>query len=918
MRSLKQIRLPIYAFLFTVLALSIAAETDAEDLVYRLDNGMEVILRENHSSPMVASVVFVRSGSKYESVYENGITHFLEHLLFDGTTNLSREELDASIRDLGGMINAFTRKDLTAYLVLMPRQYIDYGLTVQADMLFNSIFPEEELAKERKVVLEEINRDTDAPGSAAEAFFTGKAYAGTDYDRPVLGYRSFIENISREAIIDYWKRYYVPKNMTTLIIGDFDSEVMKTTLASIFGGYVDSSAGESPAAGATVTATVLGTTLSGQTVLDTVANVKSTYINFSFDAPHHSDPDYLATDLLSQYLSMDDISPLMIALKGGSEPLASEASVSLATYEEFSRLEVSVITENPDNADKIVSTVLDQLGTISGHSADNESLEGIKTSVRTSDIYNSEKLYFLAFMISPMMASTGWDFIQTYPDELAKVQWSDCQRAAERWLASPQYVVTTVKPVGETESTPYTPEQMSPEEVTAYFDTARFTQYNLEQGYPLTFPETDSVSLTYEDPSEYHREVLSNGLTVIIKSNPDTRVFGVNVIGKGRSANEPDQKAGITDFVNRCLEKGTVTRNASELSRDLAKIGANVTLYDNPWIPYDDRYTTRRFSFMKFETIDEFAEKGFHLFTEMILYPSFDSVEVENVRRSMMGTLGRDSGSPSKVARDAFYAALFEGKQYAKPIMGTPRTLAMITAEDLKNHHATYYSPSNMILSIVTRRPISEVKQWVDTRFGRLTYPEFVATECEDPEPLIEKKVTHTDLEKEQISIYLGCTLPDANHVEATSINVATTILSNRLYLNLREKQGLAYSVGAGSTLDRKFGWFYTSIGTASNNYQTALDGMLLQIDKLRLDGPSPEEVVNARNQVLGRQMRAELSSINQAYYLGVNEYLGRELDYSSKFLENLAAVDVESVRRAASRYFRTDAYVLATAGKRP
>ncbi len=151
---------------------------------YQLDNGMQVILKENHSSPMVASIVFVRSGSAYEGKFENGITHFLEHLLFDGTTQMTREQLEKSISDLGGYINAFTRKDMTGYLVLLPKQYIDYGMTVQTDMLFNSVIPESELLKERNVVIEEIKKDMDAPGAPAEEFFTEKAYGMTRFWPP--------------------------------------------------------------------------------------------------------------------------------------------------------------------------------------------------------------------------------------------------------------------------------------------------------------------------------------------------------------------------------------------------------------------------------------------------------------------------------------------------------------------------------------------------------------------------------------------------------------------------------------------------------------------------------------------------------------------------------------------------------------
>ncbi len=352
MRFNSKVKAIFAAFIFTVVTFTAVSNCLADDEVYRLDNQMEVILKENHSSPMIASIIFVKSGSKYESEYENGITHFLEHLLFDGTINLSREELDRSIRDLGGYINAFTRKELTAYLVLMPRQYIDYGLTVQADMLFNSVIPENELAKERKVVLEEINRDSDSPTAAQEAFFTEKAYAGTRYNRPVLGYKAFIENIPREAIIDYWKKYYTPGNMTVLIIGDFDTENMKSSVQTIFGAIPDSSA-QTIAPDPALPIANEGA-IDGQHVYDTVANVTSTHVNLSFEAPRFSEDDYLAVDLLSQYLGMDDVSPLMNALHGGADPLASEAYVSLVTTSEFSRLEISATTDNPDNADRIV------------------------------------------------------------------------------------------------------------------------------------------------------------------------------------------------------------------------------------------------------------------------------------------------------------------------------------------------------------------------------------------------------------------------------------------------------------------------------------------------------------------------------------------------------------------------------------
>ncbi len=405
-------------------------------------------------------------------------------------------------------------------------------------------------------------------------------------------------------------------------------------------------------------------------------------------------------------------------------------------------------------------------------------------------------------------------------------------------------------------------------------------------------------------------------MTLIIKSNPSSRVFAMNVLGKNRSTNEAADKAGITDFINRLLEKGTATRNASELSRDLAKIGANVTLYDNPWIPYDDRYTSRSFSFMKFGTIDDFAEKGFNLFADMVLLPSFENEEVENVRRSMLGTIGRNASSPKKQASKLFYETLCDA-EYAKPIMGTARTIASITVDDLKSHHARYYAPDNMIISIVTNKPIDEVRAWVFKRFGRLAPLNAEYTTPKKPEPIFETTAVHAELDKEQIQIYIGSTLPGASHPDASTISIATSILSTRLYLNLREKQGLAYSVGSGSRFENDFGLTYSVIGTQSENYQKAVDGILLEIDKLKLDGPTDAELQKAKNSVWGRLMSAKLSSINQAYYLGLDDFYGRSVGYDQTYLKKLADISIADIRRVAATYFKTDGYIIATAGKK-
>lgn len=251
--------------------------------------------------------------------------------------------------------------------------------------------------------------------------------------------------------------------------------------------------------------------------------------------------------------------------------------------------------------------------------------------------------------------------------------------------------------------------------------------------------------------------------------------------------------------------------------------------------------------------------------------------------------------------------------------MGTPESIETISAGDLKAYHHDYYSPENMILSIATSRDTSEVMAWVRDRLGPLE-PAGVAV-ASTPTPAsgrFSRTMEHVAMEKEQIAIYAGGLLPGADSEEAVDLTVATSILSTRLFSELRERKGLAYSTSASVYFDRDFGWYYTTIATGAENYATALEGLSLQTDKLAFDGPRAEEVSQARNQLWGRLMSAKLSRLNQAYYLGLDELLGREPGYDRQMLEKLSQVDMQSVRQAAARHFRTDTWTIGAAGQKP
>lgn len=874
---------------------------------FTLDNGMQVILKENHASPMVTSLIFVKAGSKYENEFNNGATHFLEHLLFNGTAIHTQEDIDHGVKRLGGYINAFTRKEFTAYLVSMPKDFIEYGMAVQADMLFNSVFPEESFAKERGIVIEEIKMGNDAEGAPAEDFFGEKAMAGTDYSQPIIGYESIIANIPREAIIDYYKRFYAPNNMIALILGDFDSAEMKESIENIFGQFPEVDLPPPPE--------TAYEPIKGATVHKTAAEAKSTYIKYSLEAPHFTNSSYFAFSLLEDYLSDRENSPLIGVLKAGTDPLATSVGAYLDTKEEFTRLNIDIVSEKPGMADSIITLTDRTMQTLAGNLPSEELLNGYKVSRRCNEIYMAEKLHHYGFTVAPLMAITGWEFFEKIQDRIDSVKIEDMESACRSYLEKPSYIATVTYPESGKGDDIYISSGPTVDKVLSYYQEREYPEYDLTAGQDFKMPEVKEISSSAEKSASYLKEVLDNGLTVIVKSNPDSRVFALNVLGKNRSATEAEGKDGVTDFVNRMIEKGTTSRSASQLAEELASIGANVTLYDNPWIPYDDRYTTRQFSFMKFETIDQFTEKGIELFANMIMNPAFDSVEAMKVQSEMLGLLRRNSGSTYKTARNKYYATQFKGTPYAKTIEGNFRTINSITVSDLREHHQKIYSAENMIITAGTNHPPEKVMMMLKEHLGKIPKTGFVPIESQKPRPYQSVQTGHEKMEKAQVYIYLGNLLPSAQSPEAPGLKVANAILSNRLKLNLREKKGWAYTVGSSVALDKNFGWLICSMGTDFNNFENARDGIIAEIERMKVEPPTVDELEEAVNSIWGSSLMAKLSRINQAYYMGVNEYLGLGYNYDDVFIDKIRAVTADQVTEIARRYFDTENYVIATAG---
>ena len=287
------------------------------------------------------------------------------------------------------------------------------------------------------------------------------------------------------------------------------------------------------------------------------------------------------------------------------------------------------------------------------------------------------------------------------------------------------------------------------------------------------------------------REQLPNGLIVIVKSNPDSKVLGINILGKNRSAMEPEGKTGIADFTNRMLLKGTKSRSAEKIAEDLSGIGAEITVVDNPFIPYDDVYTTHSFTFIKFQTIDEFTDQGIELLSDLVINPIFPEEEIAKTKQEMMGIIGRSKGSTSETCRQLFYSTLFSviirsasgGKDhpFGKPILGDAVSIGSITRDDLVAFHQKFYSPNNMILAVASNLPADQMMNKIKNAFGTMPRFDFPEPQIPPPSPLSAPVKVDKPMEKEQVYIYLGEPMPGIESPDVYALDLMNSILSSRL-----------------------------------------------------------------------------------------------------------------------------------------
>jgi len=842
---------------------------------YTLGNGLTVVIRPNPSSPVVAVQAWVKAGSTTEPESRAGMSHILEHMAFKGTKRRGPGEIAREVESVGGEINAYTSFDQTVYHITLSGRFLENALDILADTLGNSVFDAGELARELEVILEEVRMNEDNPGRVVSKALFREAYRVHPYGRPVIGYVDTIRKTTRDDLLAYFRANYVPGNMVLVLAGAVDPVSSRPLIEKTFGRLPPGSAPPAPMPDEPPQREIR--------VVVKEKDARRAYLDMGFHGPSMRDPDVYAWDLLSMILGSGETSRLYRTVKDG-KGLVDSVYASSYTPRDPGLLIVGG-TLSPENARAALREILLETFRLAAAPPEGAELARAKTSTESDFLYSLESQSALARHVGFYETTLGdAAFEQTYLRKIRAVTADDIQGVAMKYLAPGNLTVSAVFPAGRGGILPA-------DEVRAIAREA-----HAEATAPVEKAEKRRTVF---------KEVLGNGIRVIVRENRAVPVVAVQAGFLAGVRGEAKGKDGVSGLTAGMLVKGTSHRTAREISEAVENMGADLSGYSG------------RNSFgLQGKFLHRDFEKGFRLFAESLLDPTFPAEELEKKRIETLGALKQQKDQLTQATFLLFLAAHYGDHPYGRNPLGTENAILAATSADLKAYYERWADPRNMVIGISGDIDAEEALAAVRKAFGEMPPRPGYAALGPLPVPshdAIRKAEERRDKQQAHFVIgYPGARFTDPDRYALDVLGSALAGMGGRLFVNLRDRKSLAYSVTSFSSEQVDPGFFAFYMGTSADKLDGAIADTLVEISEVKKDGVTQEEFERAKKWMIGTYEIGLQSNSAYADKMVYNELYGTGYEETFSAPEKIAAVKLSDVNRLAASVLDPDKYTIA------
>ena len=876
----------IYLLTLLLFSLNTFSETGAEAAAvtdgaqrYSLENGLKVILKEDHSARVVSIQVWVKTGSANESEEEAGITHVIEHMIFKGTHTRKTGEIARTVESSGGSINAFTTSDRTVYRVEIASDHFIIALDVLLDAVQHSIFDPLELNKEKEVILEEYRRSLDIPERQLSWAMLDLSFKKHPYRRPVIGYESTIRSIDREDIMEYMDKWYTPGNMVLVVVGDFNRDEALEAIKARLRNFPVRSGGRvlRPIEPPQVTPR--------SSVIK--ADVQQVYMDLSWHIPPITHEHIPALDLLEVILGRGRSSRLYTRLKT-KRNLVREIDANSYSMVDSGLFSIEC-TLRPKDIEDALGAIMDEVEKMSVDPVFEPELKKSKRKVEADYLAVMESMEGQAQTLAFFETMTGdMKKADTYLERLEMVTSKDIMNVAGLYLHPENVSIGMIIP----ENSGNSPDELRVNNL--------LTQYSGHYNAIIKVSEKEKNNGTT-------RYTLSNGMRVLIKENHRLPLVSVRAALLGGSRLEEINHSGISAFTARMLTRGTEGLSASEIAATVESWGGKLKDFSG------------RNSFGitgKFLTGD--IEKGLALLADLLIHPSFPEPEIRKVKQDILTDIISKKDNPRQELLDLFNRTLYQSHPYGRPVTGTEESIQSIKRSDLLTWHESLVTSSNLVLAIVGDVNKDKIIARVSDLFKPIKSSDFRPPEISSESPLQKERKVHLERPGSQVHIiigYLGADLKSPDNAVMTLIDTALSGQGGRLFSELRDKQSLAYSVSSFRRPGLETGMFGVYLACEPAKLQRAKEALFKELDRIKKEGLMEQELEDAKRYVLGNMEIDNQTNGSQALRMALDELYGLRYDHHQRFIREIESVTLKDIRQAAEKIILPHGYAMATVG---
>ncbi|MBU1693829.1 MAG: insulinase family protein [Verrucomicrobia bacterium] len=811
-----------------------------------MDNGMVGLVKEDHSAPVVAIHIWVGSGSIHEQEWLGaGLSHFVEHMIFKGTPTRSPGDISREISDAGGDLNAYTGFDRTVFHVKLPSQNWTKGLDVLADAVMNASFPEKEWAREREVILREFAMHRDNPNREIGRLLWETAFRAHPYRVPVIGYEDVFKSSTRDDLVSFFRKHYTPDNMIVAVVGDIRADEVRTRLQETFAGFA-----RRPRAPVVLPTEPLQMSPRGERQ---TGPYEVTRLRLAWPTVPLNHPDAPALDVLAAITGNGRSSRLTAELVE-KRALAFDVSAWSFTPLEAGLFGIGA-TCDPAREEDLLKALEEEIAGWAERPFPAEELAKARRQVLVGELASLEDIAGQASgYASGEFYAADPRFGERYLEQVERVDEAALQDVARRYLAPERRTLVVLA--------------------------------------PQTTGVTDRVIEPAAPGAEARKLELSNGIPLIVREDHRLPFVYICAALRGGLLSEEAANNGITPLMAELLTRGTESKSAEQIAQTVETMGGSLSSFSG-WNSFG----------LQARGLSEDAETFLALVAECLLRPVFDPGEVEKQRSLQLAAIRQQAEQPTYKAQVSLQELLFPGHPYRLPSLGTAASVEKIRREDLVAHLEKQRVAGNLAVAVFGDIKAEEARRLVEAAFGAVPAGEAPPVPATAATPELPARVQARE-PRQQAILLVGFPGVDVRDPRSDSLAVVREMLSglsSDLGLEVRDRRGLAYFVGAFEREGLQPGFFSLYAGAREDSVEQVQQLMEAQVERLGREGPRPDEFRRAVEQlVAGHQMSlqdnsglAQMCALNELYGLGYRHAFTAE--------ERWRALTEDQVREAAA-----------------